>query len=135
MTEAKDPSGCGGEASQGAVALVTAFALASASRPVRAQGVPRGSRDPRRRNRAAAARLPGRSCAPRALAAEYQVTIINDRSFNAFVMDGASSSTPAAARRQDTESVIGVLAHETGHIAGGHLSRLRQLARQWHRRK
>jgi predicted Zn-dependent protease len=57
-----------------------------------------------------------------------QVVIINDRSFNAFVADGRrifinagtlmSSETP--------NEVIGVLAHETGHIAGGHLARLRE---------
>lgn len=57
-----------------------------------------------------------------------QVVIINDRSFNAFVADGrrifinAGTLMDAATPNE----VIGVLAHETGHIAGGHLSRLRE---------
>jgi predicted Zn-dependent protease len=57
-----------------------------------------------------------------------QVVIINDRAFNAFVADGrrifinAGTLMDAATPNE----VIGVLAHETGHIAGGHLSRLRE---------
>jgi predicted Zn-dependent protease len=57
-----------------------------------------------------------------------QVVIINDRSFNAFVADGRRIFINAGAL-MDAETpnqVIGVLAHETGHIAGGHLSRLRE---------
>jgi len=57
-----------------------------------------------------------------------QVTIINDRSFNAFVVDAKrifiNAGTLVDAKVPN--EVIGVLAHETGHIAGGHLSRLRQ---------
>jgi predicted Zn-dependent protease len=57
-----------------------------------------------------------------------QVTIINDRSFNAFVMDGRRIFINAGALidARVPNEVIGVLAHETGHMAGGHLSRLRQ---------
>ena len=57
-----------------------------------------------------------------------RVVIINDRSFNAFVMDGRRIFMNAGALMEATtpNQVIGVLAHETGHIAGGHLSRLRQ---------
>jgi len=57
-----------------------------------------------------------------------QVTIINDRSFNAFVIDGRRIfiNTGALMDAKTPNEVIGVLAHETGHIAGGHLSRLRQ---------
>src|SRR4051795_10214200 len=57
-----------------------------------------------------------------------QVVIINDRSFNAFVADGRRIFINAGAL-MDAETpnqVIGVLAHETGHIAGGHLARLRE---------
>ena len=60
-----------------------------------------------------------------------QVTIINDKSFNAFVMDGRRIFVNAGALMdsQRPNEIIGVLAHETGHIAGGHLSKLRdQLA-------
>jgi predicted Zn-dependent protease len=56
------------------------------------------------------------------------IVIINDRSFNAFVADGRRIFINAGTL-MDSETpneVIGVLAHETGHIAGGHLSRLRE---------
>lgn len=57
-----------------------------------------------------------------------QVVIINSRAFNAFVADGRRIFINAGALMDaDTPNqVIGVLAHETGHIAGGHLSRLRE---------
>jgi predicted Zn-dependent protease len=56
------------------------------------------------------------------------VVIINDRSFNAFVMDGQRIFVNAGALMESRtpNQIIGVLAHETGHIAGGHLSRLRE---------
>jgi predicted Zn-dependent protease len=54
--------------------------------------------------------------------------IINDRSFNAFVMDGRRIFVNAGAlmESETPNQVIGVLAHETGHLAGGHVSKLRQ---------
>jgi predicted Zn-dependent protease len=56
-----------------------------------------------------------------------QVVIINDRAFNAFVADGRRIFINAGTLMDANtpNEVIGVLAHETGHIAGGHLSRLR----------
>jgi predicted Zn-dependent protease len=60
-----------------------------------------------------------------------QVAIINDRSFNAFVADGRRIFVNYGALMQSKtpNQLIGVLAHETGHLAGGHLSKLRtQLA-------
>jgi predicted Zn-dependent protease len=56
-----------------------------------------------------------------------QVIIINDRAFNAFVADGRRIFINAGTLMDanSPNEVIGVLAHETGHIAGGHLSRLR----------
>src|SRR5580700_5910910 len=56
-----------------------------------------------------------------------RVVIINDRSFNAFVIDAKRIFVNAGAL-MDSETpnqIVGVLAHETGHIAGGHLSKLR----------
>ena len=67
-----------------------------------------------------------------------QVVIINDRAFNAFVADGRRIFVNAGAlmEAKTPNQIIGVLAHETGHIAGGHLSRLReQLASASHRRR
>src|SRR5712691_8014353 len=57
-----------------------------------------------------------------------QVVIINDRAFNAFVMDGRRIFVNAGALMDAKvpNEIIGVLAHETGHMAGGHLSKLRQ---------
>lgn len=57
-----------------------------------------------------------------------QVVIINDRAFNAFVADGRRIFVNGGAL-MDSETpnqLIGVLAHETAHIAGGHLARLRE---------
>ena len=55
------------------------------------------------------------------------VIIINDRAFNAFVVDGKRIfvNVGALMDAKTPNEIIGVLAHETGHIAGGHLSRLR----------
>src|SRR6478672_5459946 len=55
------------------------------------------------------------------------VVIINDRTFNAFVIDAKRIFVNAGAlmQSQSPNQIIGVLAHETGHIAGGHLSKLR----------
>jgi predicted Zn-dependent protease len=57
-----------------------------------------------------------------------QVVIINDRSFNAFVADGRRIFVNGGAlmEAETPNQIIGVLAHETGHIAGGHLARLRE---------
>jgi predicted Zn-dependent protease len=57
-----------------------------------------------------------------------KVVVLNDRSFNAFVMDGRHIFINAGALfdAKTPNEVIGVLAHETGHLAGGHMSRLRE---------
>jgi predicted Zn-dependent protease len=57
-----------------------------------------------------------------------RIVIINDRSFNAFVMDGRHIFINAGTllESKTPNEVIGVLAHETGHLAGGHLQRLRE---------
>lgn len=57
-----------------------------------------------------------------------EVVIIPDRSFNAFVMDGQRIfvTVGALTASETPNQIIGVLAHETGHIAGGHLARMRQ---------
>lgn len=58
-----------------------------------------------------------------------QIHLVNDHAFNAFVVDGQNMfmHTGTLMRSETPNQVIGVLAHETGHIAGGHLSRLRQV--------
>jgi predicted Zn-dependent protease len=57
-----------------------------------------------------------------------QVVIINQNVFNAFVMDAHRIFVFSGALMQATtpNQLIGVFAHETGHIVGGHLSKMRQ---------
>jgi predicted Zn-dependent protease len=57
-----------------------------------------------------------------------QVVIINDKQFNAFVMDAHHIFVNVGALLQAStpNQMIGVFAHETGHIVGGHLSKMRQ---------
>jgi predicted Zn-dependent protease len=61
-----------------------------------------------------------------------EIHIVNDRSFNAFVVDGHNMFMHAGTlmEAKTPNQVIGVIAHESGHIVGGHLARLRaQLSR------
>src|ERR1700738_1795551 len=57
-----------------------------------------------------------------------QMVIINENVFNAFVADGRRIFVNYGAMMQSEtpNQIIGVLAHETGHLAGGHLSKLRE---------
>jgi predicted Zn-dependent protease len=57
-----------------------------------------------------------------------RIVLIEDKSFNAFVSSGRMIfiNTGVLMDADTPNEVIGVLAHESGHIAGGHLARLRQ---------
>src|ERR1700745_44580 len=57
-----------------------------------------------------------------------QMVIINEGVFNAFVADGRRIFVNYGAMMQSEtpNQIIGVLAHETGHLAGGHLAKLRE---------
>ena len=57
-----------------------------------------------------------------------QVVIINQNVFNAFVADGRRIfvNHGALLQSETPNQIIGVLAHETGHLAGGHLARMRE---------
>lgn len=60
------------------------------------------------------------------------IHVVNDRAFNAFVIDGHNMFIHAGALMDSKtpNQIIGVIAHESGHITGGHLARLRgQIAR------
>lgn len=116
------------------MALLTALAVAAvplaAPLPVQAQSVPRGIpiiRDAEIEQLMRDYTQPILKVAGLAQQ-NIQVTLINDRTFNAFVMDGRRIFVNAGALMQSNSpnEIIGVLAHETGHIAGGHLSKLRQ---------
>src|SRR6185312_11294502 len=118
-----------------AVALLSALAIAAAGLPAtapaaRAQDIPRGLpviRDTE------IEQLLRDYAAPVLRAAglakqNVRVVVINSRAFNAFVMDGRHIFVFAGALfdAKTPNEVIGVLAHETGHMAGGHLQRLRE---------
>jgi len=114
-----------------AVACVTAAAVALGSVPARAQngsaaGIPL-IRD------AEIEQLLREYAAPILKAAglgnqNIQVVIINDKAFNAFVMDAHHIFVNAGALMESTapNQLIGVFAHETGHIVHGDLSKMRQ---------
>lgn len=55
------------------------------------------------------------------------VRIVKNEAFNAFVLDGNNVfvHTGTLLQAQTPNEVIGVIAHETGHIAGGHMAALR----------
>ena len=59
-------------------------------------------------------------------ASAVQIYVINDAAFNAFVADGRRMfiNTGTLMQTQTPNELIGVIAHETGHLAGAHLARL-----------
>ena len=61
-----------------------------------------------------------------------RIRIINSPEFNAFVLDGRNIFMNAGTllKSETPNEVIGVIAHEAGHIAGGHLTGLRARIRQ-----
>lgn len=56
-----------------------------------------------------------------------KIHIVSDRNFNAFVVDGQNMfiHIGAIVNSKTPNQLIGVIAHETGHITGGHLARFR----------
>jgi predicted Zn-dependent protease len=57
---------------------------------------------------------------------DVRIYLLNDPSLNAFVTNGQNIfvNTGLLMRATGVNQVIGVLAHETGHITGGHLARI-----------
>jgi predicted Zn-dependent protease len=115
----------------GVAALAAVLALTPAAPPAQAQ-VPDGKGLPIIRD-AEIEQLLRDYLAPILKAAglaqqNVQVVIVQQQSFNAFVVDGRRIFVNVGALMQSKtpNQIIGVLAHETGHIAGGHLARLRQ---------
>jgi predicted Zn-dependent protease len=114
-----------------AIALTAAAALALGSLPARAQtgstaGIPmiRDAEIEQLLRDYTAPILRAAGLAPQ----NVQVVIINENVFNAFVMDAHRIFIFTGALKQATtpNQLIGVFAHETGHIVGGHLSKMRQ---------
>jgi predicted Zn-dependent protease len=111
------------------IAMLVACALAVASVAARAQDVPKGMpviRDSEIEQLLRDYTQPILRAAGLAQQ-KIHVVIINDRSFNAFVIDAKHIFVNAGALMQakSPNQMIGVFAHETGHIAGGHLSKMR----------
>ena len=65
-------------------------------------------------------------------AADVQIKLVNDDTFNAFVADSRHIFVNAGAIIDSTtpNQLIGVLAHEIGHLAANHLSQLRSEIRR-----
>jgi predicted Zn-dependent protease len=57
-----------------------------------------------------------------------RVHLVNDQTLNAFVANGLNMfiNTGLLIRADNAGQIIGVIAHETGHITGGHLVRMRE---------
>jgi predicted Zn-dependent protease len=60
-----------------------------------------------------------------------RIYLVNDARLNAFVAGGQNLflNTGLLARAESPNQVIGVIAHETGHISGGHLARTQEAMR------
>lgn len=63
---------------------------------------------------------------------DVHIYIVNDNSLNAFVAGGQNIfvHTGLIMAARNPNEIIGVLAHETGHISGGHLARSREAQQQ-----
>ena len=63
--------------------------------------------------------------------AAVRVFLVNDRTLNAFVAGGLNLflNTGLLMRSENPGQVIGVIAHESGHISGGHLARQQDMMR------
>ena len=63
---------------------------------------------------------------------DVRILIVNEDNVNAFVAGGQNIfvNTGLIMRAETPNEIIGVLAHETGHISGGHLSRSREAMNQ-----
>ena len=71
--------------------------------------------------------MPSRSSAPPASARDgAEIILVQDKEFNAFVASGRRMIiyTGTLAQAATPNEVIGVIAHETGHLAGGHVEAL-----------
>ena len=108
----------------GALALVYAMAASVAATPAAAQGIPL-IRDAEVENLLKDYSRPIFKAA--GLGTHITMRIVRHDSFNAFVIDGLNvfMNTGTILQAKTPNEVIGVIAHETGHITGGHMAALR----------
>lgn len=64
-------------------------------------------------------------------ASSVRIYLVNDDTLNAFVAGGMNlfMNTGLLMRAESANQIIGVIAHETGHMAGGHLARTQEALR------
>lgn len=110
----------------GAVAIAAAVAATSLPAPVQAAGLPL-IRDAEIENLVRDYAQPILKAAGLG-GSGIEIYILRNGGFNAFVADGRRMFINTGTLTESTtpNQLIGVIAHETGHIAGGHLARLRE---------
>lgn len=119
-----------GAIAAGCALLVLASAAVTGAGPAKAQGIPliRDSEIERLLNDYAQPifRVAGLG------SQRIRIRIVRSRIFNAFVLDGRNVfvHTGALFQAETPNELIGVIAHETGHIAGGHMAALRARIQQ-----
>jgi predicted Zn-dependent protease len=108
----------------GAMALIYAIGACAATTPAAAQGVPL-IRDTEVENLLKDYSRPIFKAA--LLGSHVTMRIVRHESFNAFVIDGLNVfiNTGTLLQAKTPNEVIGVIAHEVGHIKGGHMAALR----------
>lgn len=108
----------------GALAVIYALAATAATTPAAAQGIPL-IRDTEVENLLKDYSRPIFKSA--GLGSHITMRIVRHESFNAFVIDGLNvfMNTGTILQAKTPNEVIGVIAHETGHITGGHMAALR----------
>jgi len=108
-----------------AIALVVLLALLSGAAPASAQGLIRDAEIERLMQDYSEPILEAAGLGSQ----NINIHLVNSESFNAFVVDGRNMFIHVGAIMQAStpNQLIGVIAHEAGHIAGGHLARLRGL--------
>ena len=108
------------------VATLAALCLAANVLPARAEGGPEVIRDAEIEQLLRDYATPVFKAAGLNTGA-IRIILVGDRSFNAFVANGQKIfvNVGALMEAKTPNETIGVLAHETGHIAGGHLARMR----------
>jgi predicted Zn-dependent protease len=104
--------------------LALVIALPAATAPAAAQGIPL-IRDTEVENLLKDYSRPIFKAA--GLGSHITMRIVRHESFNAFVIDGLNVflNTGTILQAKTPNEVIGVIAHETGHITGGHMAALR----------
>jgi predicted Zn-dependent protease len=107
-----------------AMAVLYGLTVCFASSPAMAQGIPL-IRDTEVENLLKDYSRPVFKAA--GLGSHISMRIVRHESFNAFVIDGLNvfMNTGTILTAKTPNEVIGVIAHETGHITGGHLAALR----------